>query len=71
MQPQFGKILVGLGVVIVVIGLVVWFGDRIPFLGKLPGDITIKKDGITFYFPIVTMIVISVILTIILNLFRK
>ena len=71
MQPHFGKILVVLGVVIVVIGLVVWFGDRIPFLGKLPGDITIKKDNVTFYFPIVTMIVISVILTIILNLFRK
>ncbi len=63
--------LVGLGVVIVVIGLVLWFSDRIPWLGRLPGDILIKREKVTIYFPIVTMVVLSILVTIIFNLFRK
>ena len=54
-----------MGVVIAVPGLVLAFGGRIPFLGKLPGDILIKKDGISFYFPIITFSLLSVILTLI------
>ena len=49
-----GRILLIVGIVIVVLGAVFAFGGRIPFLGKLPGDIFIRKDGMTFYFPIVT-----------------
>jgi len=71
MLPQLGKMLVIFGVVIVIIGLVLWLAPKVPFLGKLPGDITIKKDNLTIYFPIVTMVVLSILLTIILNLFRK
>lgn len=60
-----------LGVVMVVIGLLFWFGDRIPWLGKLPGDILIRREKVTIYIPILTMLILSILITIILNLFRK
>ena len=63
-----GKILLIAGGVIVVIGLLMIFGQHIPFFGKLPGDIFIKKDNFSFYFPIVTFLIISIILTVIINL---
>jgi hypothetical protein len=62
-----GKILLIVGAVIIVIALLMIFGQHIPFFGKLPGDIFIKKDNFSFYFPIVTFLIISVILTIIIN----
>ena len=62
-----GKILLIFGGVIIVVGLLLVFSQHIPFLGKLPGDIFIKKDDSSFYFPIVTCIVISIVLTIIIN----
>ncbi|MEW5993607.1 MAG: DUF2905 domain-containing protein [Candidatus Zixiibacteriota bacterium] len=71
MSPHLGKTLIIVGAVLIVFGVVMLFGDRIPFLGKLPGDIVYKKDNVTIYLPIVTMLVISVLLTIILNLFRR
>ena len=63
-----GKILLGVGAVIIVIALLMIFGQHIPFFGKLPGDIFIKKDNFSFYFPIVTFLIISIILTVIINL---
>jgi hypothetical protein len=63
-----GKILLIVGGVIVVIGLLLVFAQHIPFFGKLPGDIFIKKDNWSFYFPIVTFLIISVLLTVIINL---
>lgn len=69
-QP-FGKILIVTGIVIVVIGIIFMFGDKIPFLGKLPGDITIKKENFSFYFPIVTSIVISILLSLIFYFISK
>ena len=66
-----GKMLILLGVFIVIIGLLLLIGEKIPFLGKLPGDIIIKKEKITFYFPITTSILISIILTLVFTLFRK
>jgi len=63
-----GRILLILGIIVVVLGAVLAFGGRIPFLGKLPGDIVIKKDGVIFYFPIVTFLLISAGLTLIINL---
>jgi len=62
-----GKILLIAGGVIVVVGLLLVFSQHIPFLGKLPGDIFIKKDNFSFYFPIVTFLIISIVLTIIIN----
>ena len=62
-----GKILLVAGGVIVILGLILIFSEHIPFLGKLPGDVFIKKDGFSLYFPIITFIIISILLTIIIN----
>ncbi len=68
---QFGKILILGGILLAVIGVFFLFGDKIPFLGKLPGDIYIKEKNFTFYFPIVTSIILSLLLSLILYLFKK
>lgn len=62
-----GKVLLIVGGIIVIIGLLLIFSHHIPFLGKLPGDIFIKRDGFSFYFPIVTLLLLSVLITIIVN----
>ena len=66
-----GKMLILLGVLILVIGLLLLVGEKIPWVGRLPGDIIIKKERFTFYFPIVTSILISIILTLLFTLFRR
>ena len=59
------------GAAMIIVGAVLLFFDKIPFLGKLPGDITIKGRNYSIYFPIVTCLLISIILTILLNLFSR
>jgi uncharacterized membrane protein YkgB len=66
-----GKMLILLGVVIIVIGLLLLVGEKIPWIGRLPGDIIIRKKNFTFYFPLATSILISIILTLLFTLFRK
>jgi len=66
-----GKLLILLGVFIIAIGVLLSVGDKIPWIGKLPGDIIIKKEKFTFYFPITTSIIISIVLTLLFTLFRK
>ena len=68
---QLGKILIFVGVFVVVLGIVFVLGDKIPWLGKLPGDIYIKKKNFTLYFPIVTSIIISLILSLIFYIWKK
>jgi hypothetical protein len=64
-----GKGIVALGVMLVVVGGLVWLLGRAGLpLGRLPGDIHIQRDGFSCYFPIVTMIILSVVLTILLNI---
>jgi Protein of unknown function (DUF2905) len=70
MTPELGRVLVIIGVVLVVVGGLAMLGVRLPF-GRLPGDIAIEGERGGFYFPIVTMLVISVVLTILLNLFLR
>lgn len=68
----FAKFLILLGVVIIGVGLVLLLFEKIPYIGRLPGDILIKRKNFTFYFPITTSIIISIILSIILMIiFRK
>ncbi len=64
-----GKMLILMGFFVVLVGLIMTVAPRlnIPFLGRLPGDIRIEREGFSFYFPIVTCIVLSVLLTIALN----
>ena len=63
-----GKILLIVGGIIVILGLLLIFSNHIPFLGKLPGDIFIKREGFSFYFPIVTLFLLSLLVTIIVNI---
>ncbi len=66
-----GKILILFGVFIIFIGILFLFGDKIPWIGRLPGDIIIKRERFSFYFPITTSIIISIIFTLLFALFRK
>ncbi len=70
-MPAMGKVFIILGILFIVIGLAFTFGDKIPFLGKLPGDIYIKRERFSFYFPLTTSILISIVLTILFSIFRK
>ena len=71
MFGALGKMLILLGVLIIVIGLLLLIGEKIPWIGKLPGDIVIRKKNFTFYFPLATSILISIILTLFFALFRR
>ena len=64
---SIGKVLVTLGVALVVVGLLVWGAERLG-LGKLPVDLVFKGERTTVYFPLVTSIVVSIVLTVLLNL---
>lgn len=66
-----GRTLIVLGLAIVGIGIFVMLSDKIPYLGKLPGDIYIEKKNFKFYFPLATSIIVSIILSVIFKLFSK
>ena len=70
-MPGIGKMLIILGLVLVLVGLGFMFADKIPYIGRLPGDIYVKKERFSFYFPITTSIIISIILTILFSIFKK
>ncbi len=63
MDQTIGRMLILLGLIIVVIGAVFLFSDKIPFIGKLPGDIRIERENFRFYFPLGTSILLSILLT--------
>ena len=71
MTNDLGKVLIILGLLLVVIGILLPFITKIPGLGKLPGDIFIKRDNFTFYFPLTTSILLSLILGLILHLWNQ
>ena len=66
-----GKIFIYLGLVLVVIGVVLILAGRLPWLGHLPGDISIERDNFSFYFPLATSIVVSVIISLVLYFLRR
>ncbi len=68
-MTEIGKLLALFGVVLLLVGIALMFLEKLPLgIGRLPGDIVVKRDNFTFYFPIVTSLLISLILTLILNL---
>ncbi|NLJ98781.1 MAG: DUF2905 domain-containing protein [Tissierellia bacterium] len=69
-MESFGKIILTMGLVLVLIGVALIFGEKIG-LGKLPGDIFIQKGNFTFFFPVVSSLLISLLLTLILRIFRR
>ena len=66
-----GRLLILFGVVSIIAGLVLLIAPRVPWLGRLPGDVIVERERFTLYVPIVTSLVVSVVLTILLNLFFR
>ncbi|RPD50828.1 MULTISPECIES: DUF2905 domain-containing protein [Chitinophagaceae] len=67
-----GKYLIIIGAVIIIVGLLFYLlGDKLNFLGRLPGDIRVERDNFRFYFPITTMILLSLLLSLVLQLIKK
>ena len=72
MNSETGKWIIGIGVIIIIAGILIYFfHDKLSWIGRLPGDIRIEKENFRFYFPITTMILLSLLGTLILWLIRK
>ncbi|HWJ26730.1 MAG TPA: DUF2905 domain-containing protein [Flavisolibacter sp.] len=72
MDQNTGKYIAGFGIIIVVIGLLIYFfHDKLNWIGRLPGDIRVEKENFRFYFPLTTMILFSLLLTLIINILRR
>ncbi len=74
-MAEMGKLLIGFGVLLIVVGGLLVLsgsvGDKVPFLGRLPGDIHVQRENWSFYFPLTTSILISVVLTLIFTLLSR
>lgn len=72
MDQQTGKYILIIGIGIVFIGILIYFfHDYLRWIGRLPGDIRIEKENFRFYFPLTTMIILSILVTLIISIFRK
>lgn len=72
MNPEAGKYMIIIGVAIIVTGVIIYFFyDKLHWIGHLPGDIRIERENFRFYFPVVTMIVLSVLVTVILSIIKR
>ena len=72
MNSETGKWIIGIGVIIILVGFIIYFfHDKLNWIGRLPGDIRIEKENFKFYFPIVTMILLSVVVSFLIWLIRK
>jgi Zn-dependent protease with chaperone function len=68
---DFGRLLLFLAAILALVGVALLFADRIPWLGRLPGDVVFRRGPVTFYAPIATSIVVSIVLTLLLNVFWR
>lgn len=66
-----GKLLIIVGIVCIALGLFITYGPKIPFFGKLPGDISIERENFKFYFPLATSILVSILLSLLLYLINR
>ena len=72
MNANAGKYIIIIGASIIIIGVIIYFfHDKLHWIGRLPGDIRVEKENFRFYFPITTMIIFSVLLTVILSVIRR
>jgi H+/Cl- antiporter ClcA len=72
MNSETGKWIIGIGAIIILVGIIIYFfHDKLNWIGRLPGDIRIEKENFRFYFPIVTMILFSLLVTLIIWFIRK
>jgi H+/Cl- antiporter ClcA len=71
-MPHLGKILIIAGIILIIIGLIVYFaGNKLSWIGHLPGDLRVEKENFGFHFPVTTMILLSILLSIIVWIVRK
>ncbi|HEV8633668.1 MAG TPA: DUF2905 domain-containing protein [Chloroflexota bacterium] len=70
-MPELGRTLIAVGLAIVLLGLLLTFVGRIPLLGRLPGDIVIERENFTCAVPLATMLLLSLLLTVILNVITR
>lgn len=70
-MPGFGRTLIYLGVLLVAVGVILSLAGRLPWLGNLPGDITVQRGRFTFYFPVTTCIILSLLISLVLYFFRR
>ncbi len=68
---ELGKFVFIIGIIMTLVGLVIWSGFAPKWLGRLPGDIRIEREHSAFYFPIVTCIILSIVLSLLLSIFRR
>jgi hypothetical protein len=68
---ELAKMLIFIGMILAALGVLLLLAPKIPWLGKLPGDFVYRGERVTFYFPLATSIILSVILTLLFNLFRR
>ncbi|MEJ7643207.1 MAG: DUF2905 domain-containing protein [Chryseolinea sp.] len=66
-----GKLLIIVGIVCIILGLFITYGPKIPFPGKLPGDISIERKNFRFFFPLTTSIIVSIVLSLLLFLYNR
>ncbi|HEV7347026.1 DUF2905 domain-containing protein [Telluribacter sp.] len=72
MSPNTGKFLIIIGLLIAVVGVLFYFfHDKLNWIGRLPGDIRVEREGFRFYFPLATMLLFSLLLNLIIVLIRK
>ena len=70
-MSDIGRVLIVVGIVVVALGLVLTLAGRVPWLGRLPGDLVYRRGNFTFYFPLATSILLSLLLTLLLWIFRR
>jgi uncharacterized protein HemY len=68
---SFGRVLIFIGLFLLILGVLFLWGDKIPIIGKLPGDIHIKKENYSLYIPITSFILLSLLISLIIFLFRR
>ena len=71
MQSLLGRLLVAVGIFSILLGLILWLAPKVPWVGRLPGDFHIRGERFSFYFPLATCLVVSLLLTILLNMLLR
>jgi hypothetical protein len=70
-MTDLGKVLITIGLVVTAVGSLLLLAGKIPWIGRLPGDIFVKRENFSFYFPLTTCIIVSILFSLLLWLFRK
>lgn len=70
-MSEFGKTLIFFGLLLLIVGVILSLAGKLPWLGNLPGDLSIQRGRFTFYFPITTCLIVSLVVSLVLYFFRR